>query len=117
MPSDRSTKPHGTFTPASTISRVLGRAGHRSFQVRKNTAFGGHLCRWEQAQQLVRVVHRCGDDTPDDQREAERTEMLTAYRDVLVAAGYPVEWDATRYALLVDPKKENTIHPVPEGNS
>lgn len=107
MSSDRPSRPHGTFTPASTVSRALGAAGYKAFRARKTTAFGGHRCSWDKDQEIVRVVYRCGDDTPEADRQPEREEMLTIYMQILTAKGYQVEWDSTKYALYVHPEKEN----------
>lgn len=108
MSSDRPKRPHGTFTPASTISRVLGAAGYKAFAARKDTAFGGHRCSWDQTQGEVRVGYWCGDDTPDADRASERAEMLAVYLGILTAAGYPAEYDSTGYALHISmQQKEN----------
>lgn len=110
MPSDRPARPHGTFTPASTISGVLKRAGYSQFNVRTSvhTAFGGHRCSWDRLQEIVRVVYWCGDDAPDDAdaREAERTEMLDLYEQTLTEKGYRVERTTSRRTLRVHPKKK-----------
>lgn len=108
MPSDRPSKPHGTFTPASTIARVLSRAGYAKFHVRArtHTAFAGHRCSWDRGTATTRVTYTCADDSPvgDDARRAERADMLTAYEELLTAKGYVVQWVGSGYALSVYPR-------------
>lgn len=104
MPSDRPQRPHGTFTPASTISRVLSAAGYRAFRARRDTAFGGHRCSWDRARQVVRVGYWCSDDTPQRDQAAEREEALALYMRHLTARGYQVE-RAGESALYVHPLK------------
>lgn len=103
MPSDRPTRSHGTFTPASTIGRVLTRGGHPPFLTRRDTAFGGHRSTWDRDMKVVVVRHRCGDDIPDDQQDTEQAEMLALYEQFLTGKGYRVERSATGW-LLVHPK-------------
>ena len=103
MASDRPSKPHGTFTPASTVGRVLSAAGYKPFQTRRDTAFGGHRCSWIPYQNVTEVRHRCGDDTPEEARDVERQDMLTEYDQLLTAKGYVVEWIGSGYALRVRP--------------
>lgn len=106
MPSDRPTRPHGTFTPASTISRVLGAAGYKAFRARRDTAFGGHRCSWDQNQQIVRVGYRCGDDTSETDRQTEREHALTLYMQHLTAKGYRVERDEGAVYVHIEKTKE-----------
>lgn len=104
MASDRPSRPHGTFTPASTVGRVLSRAGYKPFQTRRDTAFGGYRCTWVPHQSVTEVRYRCGDDTPEESRDVERQDMLSAYDELLTSKGYTVEWSASGYALHVHPK-------------
>jgi hypothetical protein len=105
MPSDRPTRPHGTFTPATTIGRTLTTAGFKPWVSRKDIAFGGHRCSWDKDLHLVRVGYRCGDEVLDKaEQEAERNEMLDQYEQLLTSMVYPVERSTA--TLYVDPKKE-----------
>lgn len=97
-------KPHGTFTPASTIGRVLSKEGYAAFLVRKNYAYGGHRCHWDRAGGVVTVFYRCGDDIPDSQQAAERAEMLGLYEEFLKEKGYRVERPESGGSLIVYPK-------------
>lgn len=105
MPSDRPSRSHGTFTPATAIGRILSAAGYKAFRARKNTAFGGHRCSWDQNQQIVRVGYWCSDETLEADREDERQHALTLYMQHLAAKGYRVEWAADKYSLYVHPLK------------
>lgn len=105
MPSDRPTRPHGTFTPASTIGRVLSAAGLKAFFVRKGVAFGGHRCAWDADRKMVRVGYWCGDDTAPAVQQAEQEERLTTYTEFLTSKGYHVK--RTGSFLYVNPKKES----------
>jgi len=109
MPSDRPKRPHGTFTPASTIGRVLTGAGYGAFHARRDTAFGGHRCHWDERQGLVRIGHWCGDDTPETDRETdretERDHALTLYAQLLTSKGYRIVRTVTG-SLYVAPTKE-----------
>lgn len=97
MPSDRPSKPHGTFTPAATIALILVGAGYKPFAVRSNVGQGGHRCTWDKDRRAVRIVHRCG----DGQDASERDELLTAYWELLTSKGYVVSWISDRSALIV----------------
>lgn len=103
MTSDRPTRPHGTFTPAATIGRVLSQAGYKAFTTRKDTAFSGHRCTWDPSQNVTTVSHRCGDSTHAEALDVERQDMLTEYEQLLRAKGYVVEWIGSGYALRVRP--------------
>lgn len=108
MPSDRPTKPHGTTTPASAISGVLGRAGYKASLRRKGEEFGGHRCSWDRHQRLVAVGYRCPDTTPDDAADAEHAEMIGVYAAELTAQGYRVVKSNDRF-LYVDPVKGSAM--------
>lgn len=103
MASDRPKKPHGTFTSASTIGRVLTRGGFPAFAVRKGVGYGGHRCSWDKINKVVRVGYRCGDDTPDDRQDSERREMLGLYAQLLESKGYDVR--RSFGTLYVDPER------------
>lgn len=105
MPSDRPNKPHGTFTPASTISRVLTSAGFVTSAIRKGEALSGHRCSWDRVNHRVLVGYRCGDDTPDSSMHAEHTEALSLYEQVLTAKGYRVERDERFLYVYIDKEK------------
>lgn len=91
MPSDRPTKPHGRFTPASTVGRLLTAAGYGAAFIRKGIQFGGHSCSWDEIRKTVLILYRCHDDVPDDAMAAERKEMLDLYAELLLSKGYAVE--------------------------
>lgn len=107
MPSDRPKKPHGHFTPASTIGRVLTRGGFHPFRVSRGIGFGGHRCSWDEVNRVVRINYRCSDSTPDDQMDAERAELIDLYAEFLKDKGYHVK--RTRWALYVNPVKETDM--------
>lgn len=104
MPSDRPKKPHGRFTPASTIGRVLSRAGYGREIIRRGVGYGGHRCTWDHFHGVVLVGYRCPDSTPASKADAERAEMFDLYEQVLTAKGYRVE--RTDRFLFVNPVKE-----------
>lgn len=111
MPSDRPTKPHGRFTPANKISRVLG-SKHKKWVARATTAFGGYRCTWDAVQGLVRVTHRPGDEVTDEEaRRTEREEMITEYEQTLTERGYHVQRE--HGVLYVNPVKEADM-PAPK---
>lgn len=104
MASDRPTRPHGRFTPASRISAALTKAGYAKFLVRNSVpvAYSGFNCSWEKNTSQTRVSWRPGDDVRDDQIEGERTHMLAEYAGVLSKLGYTVT--ESHSALYVPPK-------------
>lgn len=106
MPTDRPNKSHGTFTPASTIARVLTGAGYHRFQVSRGMGLGGHRCSWEKVQEVVEVRYWPGDDTPESRVDTERAEMLTQYAQILTGRGYHVEHVGS--SLRVNPVKETS---------
>lgn len=107
MPSDRPTKPHGTFTPASKISRLLGTEHVRQVK-RPNCAFGGFACTWDPISERVRVGHYPGDDVTDDNdRRRETEEMLGRYARMLNAHGYRAVHE--HGAVYVNPVKGSAM--------
>ena len=79
MPSDRRKKPHGTFTPASGVSRLLTAAGYGRSLIRNGEAFGGHRCSWDKDREQVIIRYQVADSTPDEEMTAERRSMLDLY--------------------------------------
>lgn len=104
MPSDRPKKPHGAFTPASAIGRVLSAAKHKSWAVRGGVGLGGHVCRWGVWMGRVSIHYRCPDDMPESEMDEARSHMLDLYEELLTSKGYRVE--RTEACLYVDPNKE-----------
>lgn len=101
MPSDRPTKSHGTFDPATVISRILTGAGYPSFAVRRGSGFGGHRCRWDGVRKVVQITYWASDSTPDSLRDVERAEMLDGYTEILTEKGKRVERTADGRMLIV----------------
>lgn len=91
MPSDRPNKPHGRFTPASTVGRLLTAAGYGAAFIRKGFQYGGHSCSWDELTKRTWIRYRCPDDLPDSMMEAERKEMLDLYKELLLNKDYTVE--------------------------
>ena len=83
MPSDRTNRPHGTFTPAASVSRALRKAGYHPFQVRNSFGLGGYRCRWDKFRQDVTVHYWPGDDVRAEDRDTERQRMLGEFERVL----------------------------------
>jgi hypothetical protein len=107
MPSDRPNKPHGRFTPATTIGRLLSAAGYGRAFIRKGIGYGGHLCSWDERRQQVWIRYRSHDDTPAEDLAAERDEMLGRYTVLLASKGYEVERDE-RVLHVRKPKEGDT---------
>lgn len=111
MPSDRPNKPHGRFTPASLIGRMLSQGGYGRAIIRKSEALGGHKCSWEPDQQRVWVRYQVRDITPITEQNAERTEMLDLYEELLTSKGYRV--DRRERFLYVDMRKDTDMPKPP----